>query len=60
VGVTSTVLDEWADRRVTQVGEHIWIVTFMRYDVGYFDEEMCRIQPTENPFDPKLLPMSPE
>src|SRR5215468_6995540 len=45
---------------VTQVGEHIWLVTFMRYDLGYFDDETCRLEPIENPFAPKLLPMSSE
>ncbi len=45
---------------VTQVGEHIWLVTFMRYDLGYFDDETCRLEPIANPFAPKLLPMSPE
>jgi putative transposase len=45
---------------VTQVGEHVWLVTFMRYDLGYFDDETCRLEPIENPFAPKLLPMSPE
>ena len=45
---------------VTPVGERIWLVTFMRYDLGYFDEETCRLEPIENPFAPKLLPMSPE
>jgi putative transposase len=45
---------------VTQVGERIWLVTFMRYDLGYFDDETCRLEPIENPFAPKVLPMSPE
>jgi putative transposase len=45
---------------VTQVGERIWLVTFMHYDLGYFDDETCRLEPIENPFGPKLLPMSPE
>jgi putative transposase len=45
---------------VTQVGEHVWLVTFMRYDLGYFDDETCRLEPIENPFTPKVLPMSPE
>lgn len=45
---------------VTQVGEHIWLVTFMRYDLGYFDDETCRLEPIENPFTPKVLPMSSE
>ena len=31
---------------VTQVGERIWLVTFMQYDLGYFDDETCRLEPT--------------
>jgi putative transposase len=45
---------------VTQVGERIWLVTFMTYDLGYFDDETCRLEPIENPFAPKVLPMSSE
>jgi putative transposase len=45
---------------VTQVGEHIWLVTFMHYDLGYFDDETCRLEPIENPFGPKVLPVRPE
>jgi putative transposase len=45
---------------VTQVGERIWLVTFMRYDLGYFDDETCRLEPIANPFEPKVLPMSSE
>jgi putative transposase len=45
---------------VTQVGERIWLVTFMHYDLGYFDDETCRLEPIENPFGPKVLPMSSE
>ena len=45
---------------VTQVGERVWLVTFMDYDLGYFDDEAIRVEPIENPFGPKLLPMSPE
>jgi hypothetical protein len=43
-----------------QVGDHVWLVTFMEYDLGYFDDETCRLEPIDNPFGPKLLPMSPE
>jgi putative transposase len=43
-----------------QVDEHIWLVTFMHYDLGYFDDETCRLEPIDNPFGPNLLPMSPE
>jgi putative transposase len=42
---------------VTQVGEHIWLVTFMQYDLGYFDDETCWLEPIENPFGPKVLPL---
>jgi putative transposase len=45
---------------VRQVSERIWLVTFMEYDLGYFDDETCRLEPIENPFGPKVLPMSPE
>ena len=45
---------------ITQVGERVWLVTFMHYDLGYFDDETCRLEPIENPFGPKVLPMSSE
>jgi hypothetical protein len=45
---------------IKQVGDHIWLVTFVDYDLGYFDDETCRLEPIENPFGPKVLPMSPE
>jgi putative transposase len=45
---------------VTQVGDRIWLVTFMQYDLGYFDDETCRLEPIDNPFGPKVLPMCPE
>jgi putative transposase len=45
---------------VRQVDDHLWLVTFMDYDLGYFDDETCRLEPIGNPFGPKVLPMSPE
>jgi putative transposase len=45
---------------MTQVGERIWLVTFMQYDLGYFDDETCRLEPIENPFGAKLLPIRSE
>lgn len=45
---------------VKQVSEEIWLVSFMDYDLGYFDDETCRLEPIENPFAAKVLPMSPE
>jgi putative transposase len=45
---------------VRQVTDRIWLVSFMEYDLGYFDDETCRLEPIDNPFGPKVLPMSPE
>jgi putative transposase len=45
---------------VTQVGERIWLVTFMQYDLGYFDDDTCRLEPIENAFGPKVLPLRSE
>ena len=44
---------------VKQVSDRIWLVSFMDYDLGYFDDETARLEPIENPFRPKVLPMSP-
>jgi putative transposase len=40
---------------IKQVSEHIWLVSFMDYDLGYFDHETCRLEPIKNPFGPKVL-----
>ena len=48
------------DVGVRQVDDRIWLVTFMHYDLGYFDDETCRLEPIQNPFAPKVLPMCPE
>ncbi len=39
--------------------DRIWLVSFMDYDLGYFDDETCRVEPIENPFSPTVLPVSP-
>ena len=45
---------------VRQVTDRIWLVSFMDYDLGYFDDETCRLEPIENPFGAKVLPISSE
>ena len=40
------------------VGNGIWLVSLMDYDLGYIDLEERALQPLENPFGPKVLPMS--
>ena len=42
-----------------QVSDRIWLVSFMDCDLGYFDDQTCRLEPIGNPFGPKVLPMSP-
>jgi putative transposase len=44
---------------VKQVTEKIWLVSLMKHDLGYFDDETCRIESAANPFAAKLSPMSP-
>ena len=53
----STVL---AGQRVgiKEVDEGIWIVSFMHYDLGFIDLEQKTLQPLDNPFGPRLSPMS--
>ena len=43
---------------IKEVHDDIWLVSFMDYDLGYFDLETRVLEPLENPFGPKLLPMS--
>src|SRR3990167_118102 len=42
-----------------EVNDQIWLVSFMDYDLGYFDEEERKFQPLDNPFGAKVLPMCP-
>jgi putative transposase len=44
---------------IKEVNDRIWLVTFMDYDLGYFDEDSKRFEPLVNPFGAKVLPMSP-
>ena len=43
---------------IKEVDEGIWIVSFMRYDLGFIDLEQKTLQPLDNPFGPRLPPMS--
>lgn len=45
---------------LTQTDDNIWLVSFMHYDLGYFDLEACRVEPLDNPFNQKVLPMCSE
>ena len=43
---------------IKEVDEGIWLVSFMHYDLGYIDLEQKTLQPLDNPFGPRLSPMS--
>jgi putative transposase len=40
---------------VREVGDGVWLVSFMDYDLGYFDLESKRLAHLENPFGPRVL-----
>jgi transposase InsO family protein len=40
---------------IKEVDEGIWLVSFMHYDLGYFDLEQKTLQPLDNPFGPRKL-----
>ena len=43
---------------IKEVDEGIWLVSFMHYDLGYIDLDQKTLQPIDNPFGPRLSPMS--
>ena len=46
---------------IREVEDQVWLVSFMDYDLGYFDNERGRVEPGPNPFAPdKVLTMCPE
>jgi putative transposase len=45
---------------VREVADHIWLISFMHYDLGFFDDQCNRVERAPNPFSARVLPMSPE
>jgi hypothetical protein len=41
-----------------EVDDAIWLVSFITYDLGYIDLEQRTLQPLDNPFGTRLLPIS--
>jgi len=35
---------------IREVADNIWLVSFLDYDLGFFDEEEGRVEPATNPF----------
>ena len=50
----------WSARKIRdkEVDDGIWLVSFSHYDLGYFDLEQKTLQTLDNPFGPRLSPMS--
>ena len=43
---------------IKEVADKVWLVSFMHYDLGFFDHESGRVECAPNPFQAKVLPMS--
>ena len=41
---------------IREVADKIWLVSFMEYALGFFDEDVDRVEPTTNPFIPERRP----
>ena len=39
---------------IREVEDKIWLVSFLDYDLGFFDEDVGRVEPAINPFVPEL------
>lgn len=39
---------------IREVADRIWLVSFMEYDLGFFDEDVGRVEPAANPFLPEV------
>ncbi len=44
---------------VREVTDHIWLISFMHYDLGFFDDQCTRVECASNPFSAKVSAMSP-
>ena len=56
----STSPPSWPARNSAskEVDDGVWLVSFMRYDLGFIDLEQKTLQPLDSPFGPRLSPMS--
>jgi putative transposase len=45
---------------IREEDDKIWLVSFLGFDLGFFDEDVGRVEPAPNPFESKVLTMSPE
>ena len=46
---------------IREVDDQVWQVSFLEYDLGYFDRDQDRVEPGPDPFAPDtVLTMCPE
>ena len=43
------------DVGVKEINDGIWLVTFMNYDLGFFDLDAQKVEPLEYPFAPEVV-----
>lgn len=43
------------DVGIKEVNDGVWLVTFMHYDLGFFDMENLKLEPLEYPFAPEVV-----
>jgi hypothetical protein len=56
ISLSTVFAGQWVGIR--EIEPRIWLVSFMQYDIGFFDQDANRVEPATNPFAEKLLPMS--
>lgn len=56
INLSTVFAGQWVGIR--EVEDKIWLVSFLDFDLGYFDEVAGRVEPGPNPFGAKVLTMS--
>jgi putative transposase len=44
---------------VKEIADHVWLISFMHYDLGFFDDQTSRVECAPNPFSAKVSTMCP-
>ena len=60
-GLADPTAGRWCrGRRIREVDDQVWQVSFLQYDLGYFARDQDRVEPGPNPFSPDtVLTMCP-
>ena len=45
---------------VREIADHVWLISFMHYGLGFFDDQSSRAECAPNPFGANVLPICPE